>query len=397
MQPVKQRWAFASMCIMASLMRSDWPRAWQWTPPPVPDPTVEPLWHVPGTARGSPAVDGTSAYFLTKTHEVVVFDAGSGRPRWRQVTGEPGDQTFGSALVLTGELVVAGDYNLIAFDRASGEMRWRFTPSEGYGPGIYLGATASGLVFTGSPAGRVYAVDARLGALRWSAAVARDDRTTVYQPVTDGAIVVAGYTLFGPPNTGGVVALDAGSGRERWRTMFPRPDDASLDTNSAGQPILVDDLVIAPSGDGVIYAFDRAGGSVRWSIPRLGGSIEGIITTTNRDYRAMTRSGRTLVAGSLTGYVVAYDLDTRQERWRYAGGYNGSTAYSLSSDTRAVYVPYVSGFLVAIDLARGAEIWRTRDWKAGFLYPPTIVEDTLFVGGARAGFYALSAATGGGR
>jgi outer membrane protein assembly factor BamB len=299
--------------------------------------------------------------------------------------------------VIVGDLVVAGDYNLIAFDRGTGAMRWRFTPSDGYGPGISLGSGVNGRVFTGSPAGRVYAIDARSGTLGWSVVVANDDQTTVYQPASDGSIVVAGYTTFGSPSIGGVVAIDPDSGRERWRARFPRPEDPSLDTNSAGQLVLADDVVIAPSGDGVIYAFDRASGSIRWSIPRLTGSIEGIITATDREYRALTRSERTLVAGSLTGYVVAVDLDTRQERWRYAGGYNGSTAYRLSSDGRVVYVPYVSGFLVAIDLARGVEIWRTRDWQAGFLYPPAIAGDTLHLGGASAGFYALSAATGGGR
>ena len=33
------------------------------------------LWHATGEGRGRPAVDGTAAYFLSKNHEVLAFDA----------------------------------------------------------------------------------------------------------------------------------------------------------------------------------------------------------------------------------------------------------------------------------------------------------------------------------
>ncbi|MCA1586223.1 MAG: PQQ-binding-like beta-propeller repeat protein, partial [Acidobacteria bacterium] len=199
------------------------------------------------------------------------------------------------------------------------------------------------------------------------------------------------YTVFSAPNTGGVVLLEAETGKERWKAAFPSPDDPSLSTNWAGGPVLVDDVVIVASGDGLIYAFDVGSGAVRWTLPRLRGDIRGIITTTNREFRALARSGRVLIAGSVTGYIVGYDLDTREERWRYAGGHNGSAAFSLNADGRAAFVPYVSGFLVALDLASGREIWRAGDWRDGFLYPPAASGGRLFVGAARAGYFAFDA------
>src|SRR5262249_54452597 len=154
-------------------------------------------------------------------------------------------------------LVIAGDFDVLAFDRVSGVRRWSFSPVDGYGPGVYLGGAGAGAVFAGSPAGRLYAIDDESGSLRWSALVENPDETTVFQPATDGHLVVAGYTTFPAPAVGGVVALDAATGRRLWRTAFPRGADASLATGWAGGPVFADRFIAATSGDGRIHAFDR--------------------------------------------------------------------------------------------------------------------------------------------
>src|SRR5215813_6279528 len=221
------------------------------------------VWRVNGTGHGRPAIDGGSVYFLSSRHEVVALDAAKGIERWRQNTNEPGNSTEGSAVVVAGPVVVAGDYNLVAFDRISGEFRWRFVPAIGFAPGIYLGDVSRGLVFAGSPAGRIYAVSSLSGELVWSSVVATDGRTTVFQPATDGTDLVAGYTTFMSPHTGGVVVFDPVTGKERWRASFPQAQDPEIGTGSTGNPILVGRLVIASSGDGTIFAFDRTDGSTR--------------------------------------------------------------------------------------------------------------------------------------
>ena len=95
-----------------------------------PLPPSEPLvaWRVAGEGRGRPAVDGSAVFFLSMRHEVFAFDAASGARLWSQTTGEPGEATAGSTLVLAGPVVVAGDYNLAAFERSTGALRWRFVP-----------------------------------------------------------------------------------------------------------------------------------------------------------------------------------------------------------------------------------------------------------------------------
>jgi outer membrane protein assembly factor BamB len=352
--------------------------------------TLKTIWHVAAAGWGTPAVDGSWAYFLTQHHEVVALHATTGEVRWRQGTGEPGPWTYGLKPVLTERTLIVPDYNLVGFDRQTGSLRWRFDPREGYGPGIYMGPVLNGVVITGSPSGRIYAVEGDSGALRWIALVA-NETSTVFAPASSDGMLFATYSNQTAPPTGGVVALDAATGRERWRADFPRPEDPFLPSNSSGGLAVVDELVIAPSGDGKIHAFARASGAIRWSIPRLTGKTEGIIPPSDRDYRAVTAWAGTLVAGSTTGYVLAYDIATQKERWRHAGGRDGSTAFAFVNDGINAYVPYISGMLVTLDLATGAERWRVGDWRDGFSWPPTVVGDQVFVSGSHTGFFAFLA------
>ena len=361
--------------------------------PAPPAPRV--VWHVSGAGHGRPAIDGGSVYFLSSRHEVVALDATKGTERWRQNTNEPGSSTEGSAVVVAGPVVVAGDYNLVAFDRITGEYRWRFIPAIGFAPGIYLGDVSRGLVFAGSPAGRIYAVSSLSGELIWSSAVASDGRTTVFQPATDGTDLVAGYTTFASPHTGGVVVLDPVTGRERWRAPFPQARDPLIGTGSTGNPILTGDLVVASSGDGTVFGFDRANGSIRWTIPPIPGLppiIQGpfpLPDSSGPDYRPLAISGRTLFVGSLKGPVIAYDITTRKETWRYDDPHSGSVSFGLVSDDRYVYVPYASGHHVALDQLTGAERWKTPDARDGFVWMANPIDGFVYLAGAHGGFVAL--------
>lgn len=349
-------------------------------------------------AHGQPAVDDGTVYVLSKHHEVLALDTDTGAARWRRSTLEPGDTTTGSAVVVSGDVVVAGDYNLAALDRRTGELRWRFVPAIGYAPGIYLGDSAGGLVLAGSPAGRLYAVSTSTGESRWTAVLANDGRTTVFRPVTDGMAVAIGYTTFVAPSAGGVALFDVATGRELWRAALPRAPDPLLGAGSAGGPVLTERLVIAASGDGRIYAFDRADGAIRWTLPAIdyippllqgpfpmpvpaGGS--------GADYRPLVIIGRTLVAGSLKGHVIAYDLETLREQWRYFDERSGSVSFGLAADERAVYVPFYSGRHVALSLRSGGEVWRTHDPADGFNWPAASDRRRVYLAGDKGGYVAI--------
>jgi outer membrane protein assembly factor BamB len=129
-------------------------------------------------------------------------------------------------------------------------------------------------------------------------------------------------------------------------------------------------LVIAASSDGQIHAFDRTTGSIEWSLPAADNSLEGV-PSRSQDFRALTRSGGTLFAGSLSGLVIAYDLQTQRRKWVYRG--YGSTGFRIASDGANVYVPNLSGHLTGLDALTGAEVWRVGGSEAGFIWAPAVL------------------------
>ncbi|HUR35154.1 MAG TPA: PQQ-binding-like beta-propeller repeat protein, partial [Vicinamibacterales bacterium] len=84
-------------------------------------------WRHAAEGRGTPAVDAARVYFLSAHHEVLALSRGSGEVVWRQETGEPGDDTLGSLVLLSGSVVIAGDHGIHGFDALSGRRRWRFS------------------------------------------------------------------------------------------------------------------------------------------------------------------------------------------------------------------------------------------------------------------------------
>lgn len=373
----------ASTCAAASV--SSAPQGTRLTTP-IGD--VGSVWHIGGQGRGAPAADQSTAYFLSTQNKLLAVNTASGKVLWKRAVQEQQQLTQGSTLLVAGSLVLVGAYDVLAFSRLDGALRWRFVPTEGYGPGLYLGDSEDGLVFTGSPAGRIYAVEEATGRLRWSATVSTEGKTTVFAPTVDGDLVAAGYTHFVAPPRGGVVAFNAQTGQECWRTDFPRDHGEGGSTGWAGGPILLKNVIVAASGDGTVYGFDRASGAISWSIPPVKVQQDPHFVV-EHDFRALASSGGTLFAGSLTGYVVAYDLSTREERWRYSSLRDGSVTFKIRSDDETVFVPYFSGTLVAVGTVDGVEQWRIDDEQAGFYWPPATTRDGLFLASSKLGFFGF--------
>jgi len=356
-----------------------------------PGPTATTNWKLPADAWARPAVDGDSVFFLSRQHDVSAVNAATGAIRWSHRTGEP-DAVIGAGITVAAGHVIAGDYNVTAFDRTTGAIRWRFAPVVGWAPGAYLGTAQNGVVFAGSGSGRVYAIDVLSGTPRWSASVVDDAPTTVYEPTVAGDLVVAAFTRNKAPTTGGVIALNAATGVEQWRAIFPVTAAAAagfVSNGAIGSPVVFENLVIAANRDGVVYALRRADGSTAWTLPPVDVAPSWLVPanpgeraaqppSARADARALARTNRTLFVGSTTGYLIAYDLDTRHEKWRYLAGNNYSLAPQLGADAQYVYVPSWSGRLAAVNVSNGTERWRIGDWKDSFLFPPAVSGNTVY-------------------
>lgn len=141
-------------------------------------------------------------------------------------------------VALSGDRVVyAIGQSVVAVDRQTGARVWEhFTQAQGYG----VGPTVAGdLVVIGSTTGRLYALDAATGAVRWET------------PLTGGVLAFAareGETIYQiDDGYGELWALDATTGDVRWR-RYPPEHDADSDATFRTPPgVGPDGLVVVGS------------------------------------------------------------------------------------------------------------------------------------------------------
>ncbi len=226
----------------------------------------------------------------------------------------------------------------------------------------------------GSPMGRLYALDAVSGAVRWTRDVTAGERRVVFAPIRAGALVVASFTAFDSPPSGGLVAFDR-AGRCRWRHRF----DAGA--GAAGPPVVVGDVVVVGRTDGRIEAVRPDSGRRAWMLAAEASPPDDM---GGRDIRALASSARQLLATSLKGPIRAYDVRGRQQRWAFDDGPIDAVALRVRVYGDQLYVPYTDGSLVAIDVRTGTEHWRIGPAADSFDWPPAASATSIVASGAGA-------------
>lgn len=227
---------------------------------------------------------------------------------------------FANASVASGQPTIAGgrvfiagaNRRVYALDAVSGCQYWMFQPDASSRAAITIAALSNGRVAAlfGDGAANAYAVDATTGELLWKVKVDDHPRSTIRASVVhhDGTVfvpVTAAEEGLAPNSAyecctarGSLVALDAATGRQRWKSYTieetPRvtgqtaagtnrwgPSGASI----WGTPTIDPDrgLIYAGTGDNfshpatstsdAILAFDLASGKIRWRRQLLAGDV----------------------------------------------------------------------------------------------------------------------------
>ena len=158
---------------------------------------------------------------------------------WSWALAEGLQQT--SPLVYDGVMYIANPGEIVqALDAATGELLWEYRRDQQAAEGAGTGRQHRNLamhqdqVYLNTPDGHIVAIDARTGAEVWDANVGKDGgfRFTSGSIIADGK-VFSGFTGCSRyrDDTCHVVALDAGTGRELWRTStIARPGDPGGDS-----------------------------------------------------------------------------------------------------------------------------------------------------------------------
>ena len=193
--------------------------------------------------------------------EVVALWEGNGTVMWRHPTpsihfSSPAyaDETVYVGVMgvynTTSQISFKPPYGVFAFDAMTGHERW-FSPTDGSvaaSPAI----VGPNLVVP-SKDGTVYALDRRTGAVVWESAV----DAGISSPAVFGDTVFVGGGAFGNP--GRVVALDAANGSVRWSFEPNGPVQSSI-TYAEGKIVFATN-----TAHGTVYAVNATTGALAWS------------------------------------------------------------------------------------------------------------------------------------
>lgn len=343
---------------------------------------------------------------------------------WRAMT--QGDVI--SSPVVSGGLVYvgSGDGHLYALDLASGERHWAFDAGTAIASSPAVGG---GLVFAAGRDGSIFGVSATTGARRWRIATGPDLPLPWGHESGDyfisSPLYVDGMVIVGVGD-GGVYALDASTGRRKWR--------AATEGRVRSSPAAANGRVYVGSDDGRVYCFDLGTGALRWRYDTDGATLNS--ASYGFDRRSIQSSpaiaGGIVYVGARDGFLYAIGADDGKLRWRVdhkiswvitSPAVSDHTIYLGSSDAHFAQAvdtsgnerwrfpagvpvwssPAVAGALVyfgdaagrihALDRASGTERWMFRTGSAVFS-SPVIAGDLVIVGSTDGSVYALRTSDG---
>lgn len=374
-------------------------------------------------------------------------------------------QVFGEPVAVDGRVFVSADTgDVYSLDAATGCMYWSYKADAGVRAAVSIrAAKPSPVAYFGDLKGNVYALDAQKGTLLWK--VRADDHPEAH---ITGAPQVFGDRLYVPVASGeegsssspkypcctfrgSVVALDATTGRQIWKTytITETPKVVGKHANGverwapAGGGIWSAPTIDpkrhalyvgtgdaytspAPKNTDAIMAMDLDSGKVLWSVQAtqhdawvVGCMSPKPLENCPKDFgpdqdfgsppilRELPGGRTLLIAGQKSGNVWAYDPDRKGAVvWRTAlvnntTEFGGKIIWGGAADSDTAYFGLGPGGIGALEIRNGERKWFTpftpaedRAKHAGQDGPLTAMPGVIFSGGWDGVLRALSSSNG---
>ncbi len=387
--------------------------------PPLGDINTGPSWN-------GWSADGANTRFQpSKNAGIAADDMGRLKLKWS--FGLPGaTSVYGQPSVVAGRVFVAADTGYVySLDAATGCVHWSFLAEAGVRNAVSIAPVNGGefAAFFGDQKGNVYAVNARTGVQIWTAQVEDHPLTRltgaprvyenrVYVPVASGEEGTAAQPNY-PCCTfrGSVVALDASTGKQIWKTYtIPETpkvvrksskgvelwgpsgsgvwNSPTIDPKRKALYIGTGDAYTSPaakSSDGLM-ALDLASGKVLWSVQDTAADAwlvgcpadvtkrpENCPQDLGPDYdfggspilKNLPGGKSILIAGQKSGLVWGHDPDKKGAVvWKTSttstpAGPGGQIVWGGTADDQNAYFGLHSGGIVALQLSDGERRWFT--------------------------------------
>ena len=275
-------------------------------------------------------------------------------------------------------MIVAPDYGpLMGLDLATGTQRWRFQLASGQaaeygtivGDTLFIGTSFPSEGAVTPPV--VYALELATGRQRWRTVLDRGTDLQWAAPVAHGGQVLVADTLSheGSAPTSHLHALDAGTGRVRWKADLHADQQGFF----AEPPVVAGGLVYVATASRRLLALEVDSGREVWrasGFPVIAGVRNGLVLAVIEDR------------------LAALDAGSGVRRWEVPVRGGGEHWPVLVGDT--VYVASADD-VIAVDATAGTTRWRVPlDPAVG---PPVPAGERLYIA-TRNRLLALDASSG---
>jgi len=316
------------------------------------------VYSAPAAIKTSPSVADGLAFAGDQSGTISAVRIATGALAWSAAAG--GALTSSPAVDRGAGLVVAGSSNgtVSAYREQTGKLAWRVKTGGAVtsSPLVYRG-----VVYVGAQNSKLYAISAKAGQIRWSAALAGPaGGSPALDPRT--SLVVIGDA------SGAVTAFHAGatSPSRRWRAHVGGAVDNS--------PVIAQGRIFVGAANGRVYSLAESSGRIGWSKP-VGPAVTG----------QMAFQGGHLYVGASDGSLTELNSG------------NGSTVWSVPLAGPVTGVSVTDGMLFTESSegtvtglrVSGEVVWLAKAGSA-LAGSPAIMDNAVFVGSENDGLYAYT-------
>jgi outer membrane protein assembly factor BamB len=289
--------------------------------------------------NGGPDHQITHPALSANPQQTFSVPIGQGNTRRARITSDP--------VIANGRIFTLDAVSTVQATATNGAVLWTATvtpPSDSAadasGGGI---ATDGATVYVSTGFGRLTALDATTGGVRW---------TQVLNAPGGSAPTVMGDLVYVVSRDGQAWAIEKGDGRIRWR--FPGPPATSVFSGGPGVAAR-SDIVVFPFPSGMVVGAFADGGLERWTQVIAGArpGQAGSLAATDISGDPVI-DGDTLYVGNVSGRVVALNVVTGERLWEADAG----AVSPVWPTGGSVFLVSDLSELMRLDAATGETIWR---------------------------------------
>jgi len=309
--------------------------------------------------ENNPTIAGDVAYVADANGTLHALNLADGKARWTYKS--PGG--FATTPLVLGNRIYLGDLDglLHCVDAGTGTKIWTFDAEGGIhsSPNV----TPDGkLILFGTDSAQVFAVDAQTGKKVWEGT--GGDRINACPAVGFGAAFFTGCDAR-------LLALNLKDGTEKF--------GVDLGGLAPGSPTILDDRIIAATGEGTVLAYSPDGKTQLWK-------YEQVDQQSAMFYSSPAVADGIVVIGCRDRQVHAIDAKTGQRAWAFKT--RGEVDATATISNGRVFIPSKDKKLYVLDLKTGQkqfEFTATRAIIAG----PAVASGVIVFGDTAGNVYCL--------